>query len=337
MQRPGAGELAREQRYPFFFGQLLVVLLHIGAPEQLGDHRLVHVAALPEVDRREMKAEEIQLALQRAQAAIRKPACALLFQSSGDRIQIRSKFVAACIRRTRGDGRRGGAVPGQAFGGGSEPRVDARDGAAVGLVAPVAGLVARLRGERLDCRRRRVDARRERELLAEQVHFLEVMREHEPRMLGERGAQHLRGDVGIAVAVAADPGADGEKRRQPRHGREAEALLQRLLELGVQARQLLQEGEAEVLDAVHDLVGDLEARAPQHRGEPEPQNFRMERFISFLVFGFGKKAGDLPLAIQDALSLYFGGVRGEHRADVRPAKPFHQLVETKAAYLVQRE
>src|SRR5262249_33272248 len=46
----------------------------------------------------------------------------------------------------------------------------------------------------------------------ERVDTLQMMREREPPLLLERGPRDLGGDVGVAVAVAADPGPPAEER-----------------------------------------------------------------------------------------------------------------------------
>jgi hypothetical protein len=104
------------------------------------------------------------------------------------------------------------------------------------------------------------------------------VREHEPRLLRERRAHHLRGDVRVAVAIAADPGADGEERRKARF--DAVLLPEGVLELGVEPRQLVQEGEAEVREPVRHLVRYREPRAAQHGRQPQPENFRMQKLFA---------------------------------------------------------
>ena len=88
----------------------------------------------------------------------------------------------------------------------------------------------------------------------------------------ERARIHVR----IAVAVAADPGADREEGREPGRAREAEALLQPRFQLLVQARQLGEEGHAEVRQAVVDLVAHLQAGEAQDGGEPQAQHLAPE-------------------------------------------------------------
>ena len=96
------------------------------------------------------------------------------------------------------------------------------------------------------------------------MHVGEVVGEEEPRLQHERGAQHRRIDIRVAVAIAADPAPHREEGRQPRKLRQGEALLQRLLELGIEPRQLREEGEPEVVDPIRRFVGRLQAHEAEH-------------------------------------------------------------------------
>ena len=75
-QRPGTGKLPRQQLHPPRLIERRVAG-NAGAREELIDARFVHIRALPQVERREMEAEERHLALERAQPAHREEAGAL--------------------------------------------------------------------------------------------------------------------------------------------------------------------------------------------------------------------------------------------------------------------
>ena len=66
--------------------------MHLGAQQQLVDDHGVLVGALPQVDRREVKAEYAHLALQAAQAALGERAGALRLQAARDQLQVRGKL-----------------------------------------------------------------------------------------------------------------------------------------------------------------------------------------------------------------------------------------------------
>jgi hypothetical protein len=151
--------------------------------------------------------------------------------------------------------------------------------------------------------------------------------EDEPRLLGRSHLQGVRADVRIAIAVAADPGAYGEERRQPGLARELEAKAQRLLQVGVETRQLGQEGEAEIGERIGDLVGDREAREPEHRGEPQPQHLGVQRAVARRALRRGEEPGDLALALEDALALHLGRMRGQHRAHASAREPADEFLD----------
>ncbi len=178
-------------------------------------------------------------------------------------------------------------------------------------------------------------ARRQAELAPELVHLVQVVLEEEPRVQHLRRLQHLPRHVWIAVAIAADPAADGEEGWQRRQLGEREALLQRVLELVVEPRQLAQEGQLEIVDAVGDLVGDLQLGGAQHRGEPQAQHFGKDRLVALAARRLGEEPRDLALALEDALALHLGRVRGEHRAHMRAPEPLHQAFEADVLDLVE--
>ncbi len=283
-----------------------------------------------------MEAEHGQLALQRSQATHGEQRRALLFQRRSDGLQFQRELVHACVRRRFAERRRRRDVLRQRLGARRKARVDAADGPAIGLVLAVRRQIGRALGERVHLRGHVRQPRRQPELAAEQVHFLQVVREQQPRVQPLGRAQHVGAHVRVAVAIAADPAAHREKRRQPRQLLEREAFLQRVLELGIEPRQLLQEGEAEIVDAVGDFVGHLQLGGAQHRGEPQAQHFGMDRLVALAAGGLRDQACDFALAFEDALALHLGRMRREHRAHVCAREPCHQLAETDIAHFVER-
>ena len=61
------GELAREQRDAFRLGERRVVGRHLGACQQLGHDRFVHVGVLTQIEHGEVEAEHIDRADERLQ------------------------------------------------------------------------------------------------------------------------------------------------------------------------------------------------------------------------------------------------------------------------------
>ena len=87
----------------------------------------------------------------------------------------------------------------------------------------------------------------------------------------------LGGDEGVAVAVAADPAAHAQEGRQLGAVPGRVAVGELVLEGGVEARQLAQEGVVVIREAVRHLVDHLEPGAAQDAGLPEGQDRRGAR------------------------------------------------------------
>ena len=205
---------------------------------------------------------------------------------------------------------------------GREPRIHADQCAAVGLVFAVHAEVGRARGERHHGGADRRERRRDRQLGAELVHFGQVEPQRCFGLPRERHAQRVGGDEGVAVAVAADPVAHAEERRDRMSG-------QGVFELAVHLRNLPQEGRAVVAQRVLDFVGDGELGGAQHARLPDLHHAgTQQRFVvGQLARGVQGVAlldqlGDRAFGVEDALALHFGRVRGEHRRDVGRAQGF---------------
>ena len=212
-------------------------------------------------------------------------------------------------------------------GGGREPRVDPGQRAPVGLVAPVLRLVRRARGQLLELRGHLHHAQRLRQLAADLVDLLEEVVQRGGGLADQRLPRHVVGDIGIAVAVAADPRTEPQHRsnRDPRCGILAG---QQILDLAVQPRQLAQEGVAIVGQPVLDLVAHGQAQLAQDTGLPHGQDLAPQRLLvggellgrELLAVALGEQARDVQLAVEDALALHLGGVGGEHRRHQRIAE-----------------
>ncbi len=97
----------------------------------------------------------------------------------------------------------------------------------------------------------------------------------------------------------------------------------------IELRHLGEKRVPVVGEAVLDLVLDPELREPDHRRLPQRQHLPVEsRFeLGGLVGGELhavaplQQARDLALAVEDALALHFGRMRGQHRAHQRIGEP----------------
>ena len=164
----------------------------------------------------------------------------------------------------------------------------------------------------------------ERQLAAQFVDFVEIVLQRRRRLQAQGFGEDFGSDEGIAVAVAADPGADAEEGRQcPDLFRVA--LLQLLRRLDVEARQFGEEGFLEIGNPVLDLVDHLQPHRAQHPRLPQGQDRIGQRQV---VLGFlfrrqlhplaaVEQAFEFAVVADQALALHLGRVRGEHRGDQR--------------------
>ena len=130
---------------------------------------------------------------------------------------------------------------------------------------------------------------------------------------------HLGGDVGVAVAVAADPGAEGQRAGllRQRHADPLQLGGQVLQDVADRARvQLVQ-----VVDGVAGLVGGLGAHHAQLVGLPQQVDVLGQPQVGAApVAGGGGRGvqqfGDTAQLVQHRAAGGLGGVGGEHRPDV---------------------
>ena len=169
------------------------------------------------------------------------------------------------------------------------------------------------------------------------VHLRQVVAQRHLGLAAQGQRQGVGADVGVAVAVAADPLPHAQK------GRHVSRAAQRVLQLGIQLGDFAQEGGLVVGQSVFDLVGHRQPgkaqqpRLPQLRhagaqlrlvggqltqgqrvlGGAGPLGARLD------VVALGQQLGDLALGVQDALALHLGGVGGEHRGHVGTGQGLH--------------
>ena len=249
-----------------------------------------------------------------------------------DRLQIGGEVRRRGVRRQLAVWRERRHVAGQRARRRGEPGVDADQRLPVRLVGTVGVVVMRRRSEPEQFLRRLYEPRRQRKLAAERVDLAEIMSEGDGGLRRDRILERCRNDEGIAVAVAADPRSRTQERRQREAGgaaRGREPLAQARLERKVEARHLAEERVAIVGEAVVDLVLHAQLRQPDHRRLPEHQNLAAEAGFEFARL-VGREQDpvaplqqpdDLALAIENALALDLGRMRGEHRAHLGVGEP----------------
>ena len=237
-------------------------------------------------------------------------------QALGDHAQVGQELRRAGVRvlwRHRMAQRLGA---GQVLQGGGQAGVHAHQGAAVGLVLAVGVLVGRRVGQRCHRRRHAGQHLADRQLGAQRMHLGQVEAQCHLALPRQGHAQRVGRDIGVAVAVAADPLAHAQEAGHRKAG-------QVLLDLGVQLGDLAQEGALVVAQRVLDLVGHRQLGVAQHARLPQLGDAGAHQRLVGAAFTLGGQLvarahqfGDRPLGIQDALALHLGGVGRQHRADV---------------------
>lgn len=142
-------------------------------------------------------------------------------------------------------------------------------------------------------------------------------------------AGDVGGDVGVAVAVATDPGAEGE-RAGARGQLDADAL-----ELGGEVFEDVADGAGvqlvEVVDGVAGLVGGFGAYDAQLVGLPDEVDVLGQAQVVAAAFagagnGLLQQRGDAAQLVEDAAAGRLGGVRGEDGAHVEVADRLAQVL-----------
>ncbi|CFM96244.1 Uncharacterised protein [Bordetella pertussis] len=158
---------------------------------------------------------------------------------------------------------------------------------------------------------------------AQRVDFLQIVLEQHRGLPQQRAFQRGGVDIGIAVAIAADPAAHAQERFE-RWGRRRERLdglaVEQPGQVAVDARDDIEEGAAVIGQRVLDLVGHGQPRVAQHARLPQRGDLADQGQVQFGQFVGGQFAlalhqqgRDFAMHVQRALALHFGGVGGQHR------------------------
>ncbi len=329
-ERARLGEFGAQEFDAFVFGQGqvvegLAVVRDAGAREEFGKRAFVDVGALAQVDGGQVKAEDFEGLLQAGEAQLGEGGAVVRGEGCGDDGEVGGEFLGGVVGGSGDSAAAGKVLAGQAQRGGGQPGVDADEGAPVGFVAAVRGVVAAALGEREQFGVCGDEQGGDGQFSAQRVDFLQVVFE-EDGGLAQQGAFERGGvDVGIAVAVAADPAAHAQEGFE-RRGRGGEGFgglaVEQFGEVAVQARDDLQKGAAVVRERVFDFVGDGQARVAQHAGLPQGGDAAEQGGVEFGQFvgrelgvALRKRAGDFAVDVERAFALHFGGMRGEDGHD----------------------
>ena len=177
----------------------------------------------------------------------------------------------------------------------------------------------------------------EREVVADAAALVLELEHHVSEVLGGDFAAHLGGDVGVAVAVGADPAAGMEERRaQRRHGTGLVAqhpVVKTTVDDGDNVEQ-------RVIEDVDDGIGFLDRRGLLERdGTRTHQGVDLLQHMALVLHQVGaaqtrtllQQVGDTADLALDGLTTGLGGMCGKDRVELKLAE---QLVGTLDTHLV---
>jgi hypothetical protein len=136
-----------------------------------------------------------------------------------------------------------------------------------------------------------------------------------------RQLRGLRLDEGVAVAVAADPGAETDEARHPDAARRPIDPPHRPLQIAVDLGDRHEQGLPKEVETLAHLVGDLGLVQAHVVGLPQDLDLgddRLEPLLQLLLVELAPMQvlghqEDAAKGLQDGAPLGLGGVGGEHR------------------------
>ena len=214
----------------------------------------------------------------------------------------------------------------------TQPRGEVAQYRAVRFARP-AGRVAQLR-------RRRCDG----QLAGERVELARVERRRQRAGRGARLARDLRGDRGVAVAVAANPRAEddgGRRQRQPPSGQRGERPIQR----AEAPRQRIPQRLLEDVEAAADLVHRLRLLPPHVLRPPHRQDLAAERGVDFVALERAQvrtiapfeRARQTRVRRRERAARNRGGMRGHDERDLHVRRRAMQILRRRAGLEDLRE
>ena len=206
-------QFLEQQRYALVLLEAGVGRNHAGVAQQLVERAFVDLGVLAQIHDREMKAEGADRFAQIEQSAVSQIAIAVVAQRFHDHRQVGRESLGRGVGLGFPAWRPYGRASEQHLARGGQPRIDGGERAAIRLVHLLKRRVFRAGGQRLQRRAGRNILVADRQFGAQQVHLFEVIIENRLRLATDRIFQRLRGDVRIAVAVAAHPRAGFQERQ----------------------------------------------------------------------------------------------------------------------------
>ena len=213
MERARRRHFLDQQADAVNLGKCLVIGATPGTGEEFGNAAGMDFGILAQVDWRQMEAEDLHCPQQAAQAAAGEAGAAVLLERGGQHLEVGAQFGRGGVGFGLADfmAHRLDAV--ECAGGRGDTRINTRQRATVRLVVPLRRVVGGPCCQVVELGRGPDQQAGERQFAAEFVNFVKIVIEHGRRLQAQRFPQDVGSDERVAVAVAADPGADAEERR----------------------------------------------------------------------------------------------------------------------------
>jgi hypothetical protein len=326
-QRPRVAQLATEHVLLRGLAQLAVRSGDTGDGEDVVDGALVDVAVLAHVQRGQVQAEGADEDAAPLEAAVpRDTGEAGLLEAALRQVEVRQHARGLARRRLL------------------QTVQHAVDETAVRLVAePVlVGCDVVFQQPFVQCVRHADESLGDAQLAAQRGEFAFVQCHGGGALAVERPAGDVRGDVGVAISVGADPAAPAQERRQlHRGGVPAEVVAERPSHVTVDARRRLPDAGLHEPDALLDFIANAGPLVAYVRSGDEERDLVSERVHCVVAFGgsdigamhVGEEFGDAALRAEQRAATRFRGVRRERRLHVEPLQQRHHLVAAAAVLL----
>ena len=307
-QRPIGLQLAHEQRDLLLLPQRAVVRGDGGRGENLGENVLKGLRILAHIQRRKVEAKRRHRRAQSGKAVIGDDVIVELAQRTVDHVQVPLEFLRRRIRAWR-------RLP-------LQPRQhllpDAEDGPAVGLVDAGFFVVVGGVGKRAQFLGTGGIPIRQGELALQLAELVGVVLQHRRCGLAGGVGQGVLVNKGVAVMVAANPGAGADDGGIGKLL--AKGLTHGVANGAVEGGNLVEQRKLVVAQADVNLVFEGGAGDTNQRGLPQQSHaqvhFLLDRRHVAAAVRFLEEILDVGLGIEDGAAAGFGGVRGENGGDV---------------------
>ena len=229
----------------------------------------MHIRVLAQINRGQMKPKHMHRLTQMAQAALHQRRAVVRIERFNHHVQIRRKRLRIRINLARHRRRGRGNHTAQAQSRGRHTRIHAHNRLAIRLIGAVRRLIPRPLRQLQQWLRHLHNGACQRQLAAQRVQLRQIMRQHAHRLGVRAIIQRVLIHKRIAIAVAANPHAHGERLQRLDLRRRCAQVLRSLFITRYQRRNPLQKSHRIITHRIVDFVRHIEFGRAQNRGLPQ--------------------------------------------------------------------